>query len=57
MNWGQFKGPVSHMCLAGAVVASGSLTQEMTGLNPFTVTNILSLNSGIQGKHLGKTEG
>ena len=29
------------MCLAGAVVASWSLTQEMIGLNPFIVmTNI-----------------
>ena len=29
------------MCLAGAVVASWSLTQEVTGSNPFTVmTNI-----------------
>ena len=29
------------MCLVGAVVASWSLRQEMTGLNPFTVmTNI-----------------
>ena len=33
--------PVSHMCLAGAVVASWSLTQEMAGFNPLTVmTNI-----------------
>ena len=41
MNQGQFNDPVSHMCLAGAVVASWSLTQEMTGLNPFIVmTNI-----------------
>ena len=38
------------MCLAGAVVASLVLTQEVAG---FTVmTNILSLNSV---KHLGKT--
>ena len=29
------------MCLAGAVVASWSLTQEVAGLSPFTVmTNI-----------------
>ena len=28
MNWAQFKDPVSHMRLAGAVVASWSLTQE-----------------------------
>ena len=41
MNWAQFKDPVSHMCLAGAVVASWSLTQEVAGLSPFTVmTNI-----------------
>ena len=34
------------MCLAGAVVTSLSLTQEVVGSNPFTeVTNILSLNS------------
>ena len=48
MNWAQFKDPVSQMCLAGAVVASWYLTQEVTGwqvLSPFTVmTNILSLN-------------
>ena len=41
-----FKVPVSHTCLAGIVVASWSLTQEIAGLSPFTVmTNILSLNS------------
>ena len=36
------------MCLAGTVVESSSLTQEMTGSNPFPLmTNIfLSLNSG-----------
>ena len=28
----QFKDPVSHMCLAGAVVASLSLTQEVAHL-------------------------
>ena len=28
---------VSHMCLAGSVVASWSLTQEVAGSNPFTV--------------------
>ena len=37
MDWTQFKDPVSHMCLFGAVVASRSLTQEMAGSNPFTV--------------------
>ena len=51
MNWAQFKDPISHMCLAGAVVASWSLTQEMAGSNPFTVmTNIFT-----EFKHLGKT--
>ena len=41
MNWAQFKDYVSHMSLAGAAVASWSLTQEMAGLNPLTVmTNI-----------------
>ena len=45
MNWAEFKDPVSHMCLAGAVVASWSLTQEVAGSSPFTVmTNILSVN-------------
>ena len=41
MNWAQFKDSVSHVCLAGAVEASWSLTQEVPGSNPFTVmTNI-----------------
>ena len=31
MNWSQFKDPVSHTCLVGAVVASWSLTQEVAG--------------------------
>ena len=39
MNCDQFKVPVSHMCLAGAVVASWSLTEEVA--SSFTVvTNI-----------------
>ena len=42
MKWAEFKDPVSYMCLAGPVVASWSLTQDVAGLNPFTVmTNIL----------------
>ena len=46
MNWNQFKDPVFRLCLAGAVVASWSPTQELAGSNPFTVvTNILSLKS------------
>ena len=35
VNQGQFKDPASHMCLAGAVVASWSLTQGVAGSNPF----------------------
>ena len=31
MNWAQFKDPISHMCLAGAVVVCWSLTQEVVG--------------------------
>ena len=48
MKWDLFKDSVSHMYLAGTVVVSRSLTQEMAGLNHFTVkTNIfVSLNSG-----------
>ena len=37
MNVAEFKDPVSRMYLAGAVVASWSLTQKVTGLSPFTV--------------------
>ena len=41
MSLAQFRDLVSHMCLAGAVVASWSLTQEAACSNPFTVvTNI-----------------
>ena len=29
MNWAWFKDPAYHMCLAGIVVASWSLTQEV----------------------------
>ena len=43
MNWSQFKDPVSNICLAGAAVASWSLTQEVLGSSPFTVmTNIFA---------------
>ena len=41
MNWVQFKDLVSHMCLAGAVVAFWSLTQKVAGSSPFAIlTNI-----------------
>ena len=47
MNWAQFKNPVYHMCLAGAVVASWPLIQEEAGLSPFTVrTNIFVTEFG-----------
>ena len=29
--WAKFKDPISHMCLASAVVACWSLTQEVAG--------------------------
>ena len=35
MHWGQFKDLVSHMCVTGAVEASGSLTLEVKGSNHF----------------------
>ena len=41
MNWAQFKDPVSHIGLAGAVEAPWSLIQEVADSHPFTVmTNI-----------------
>ena len=48
MNWAQFKDPVSHMCLAGTLVASQSVTQEVAGLSPFTVmTNIFTARNEV----------
>ena len=35
MNSDQFKDPVSHMCLAGTVIASWSVAQEVAGSIPF----------------------
>ena len=35
MNWSKFQDPVSHRCLAGAVVASWSLTLEVADSSPF----------------------
>ena len=37
MNWCEFKDPVSHMSLAGTVVASWFLSQEVAVSNLFTV--------------------
>ena len=33
MNWRKFKGPLCYPCLAGTLVASWSLTQEVEGWN------------------------
>ena len=55
MNWAQFKDPVSHMCLAGAVVASWSLTQEVAGWQVWAFyCNDKYFCHRIQQKHLGK---
>ena len=44
MNWAQFKDPASHMSLAGTVVESWFLTQEVAGLSPFSDNYVLSPN-------------
>ena len=41
MNWNQSKDPVSTICLVGTAVVYWSLTQEVAGSNPFTVTTNL----------------
>ena len=43
MNQGKFKDLVSPMCLAGVVVASWSLTKEVTSLNPISVMKNISV--------------
>ena len=43
MNSAQFKYPVSHMCLAGTVVAPWSLTQQMAAPSPFTLMTYISV--------------
>ena len=56
MNRGQFKDPVSDMCLAGTVVASWSLMQEMAGLSTVAVisnifiTEFAEFRENISGK-------
>ena len=48
MNRGQFKDPVSYMCIAEAVVTFWSLIQEMAGSNHFTVmTNNNNNNNNV----------
>ena len=41
MNWAEYKDPVTHMCLAGAVVASWCLTQEVASSSPFDDKHVL----------------
>ena len=55
MNLGQFKDPLSHLCLASAVVASWSLILETIGLNLFN-DNYLSLNLANSTKTLGEIQ-
>ena len=56
MNLAQFKDPVSQMCLAGVVVGSWPLIEEVARSNPFTVitnifvTGIFRENSNIDTK-------
>ena len=45
INWAQYKDPVSHMRLAGAVIACWSITLEFVGLSCFNDKHFLSLNS------------
>ena len=53
MNWAQFEDPVSHICLAGAVVASWNLTQEVVSLSPFTVMkNIFGTEFSVFGENI-----
>ena len=55
MNWGQFKDPVCYLCVAGTVVASWPLMQEVVGLNNLFkynifVTEISEFTENIKGK-------
>ena len=51
MNHGQFRDVVCHMCLAGTVVASWLLTQEVAGSSPLLWWQLfVSLNSANSGK-------
>ena len=55
MNWAQFKDPVSHMCLAGAVVACWFITQETGGSNTPFYKNIVYRFYRFFTINLGKT--
>ena len=39
MNWAELKDPVSHICLAGTVVACWFVPQEVAGLNTHFLQN------------------
>ena len=46
MDWDQFKDPLSltHMWLAGTVVSSRSLTEEVAGSSPFTANSVTTFS-------------
>ena len=54
MNWPQFKDPVSHMCLARAVVASWSLFNDkyFMSLNTLNFIKVFVITSRTQHSHL-----
>ena len=52
MNCSQSKDLVSTTCLAGALVACRSLTQEMASSSPFTVMTNIFVTEFVE--HLGK---
>ena len=58
MNWNQFIDPLCYLCLAGAVIASWSLIQEVAGSKPFYCNGeyFCPWIQWIQWKHLGKTQ-
>ena len=45
MNWAEFKDPVSHVCLAGTVVACCFVIQEEAGSNTQILQNSFRKNS------------
>ena len=57
MNWAQFKDPVSHMCLAGAVVACWFVAQEVVGSHTFIAKIFFKFYGFCRfySIHLGKT--
>ena len=53
---GSIKDPVSYMCLAGAVVASWSLTQEVAGLINIFVTEFAEFSETFRKNSIGWAE-